>query len=171
MNKPNRIILAGGTGFLGKILRRHLFAAGHEIVVLTRAPSKPGEVLWDGRTLGPWANDLEGSSALINLAGKSVNCRYNWRNRKLLMDSRIESTKVLGEAISRCAAPPRVWLNASTATIYKHSLTQNRDETSTDFSPTAEAKDAFSVSIAENWEKTFSAAQTPQTRKIALRTS
>ena len=171
MNQLNRIILAGGTGFLGKILRRHFSAAGHEMVVLTRSPSSSGEVQWDGRTLGPWTRELEGALALINLAGKSVNCRYNELNRKLIMGSRVESTRVLGEAVARCANPPRIWLNSSTATIYKHSLDRDRDEASTEFDATPEARDAFSVSVARNWEDTFFQARAPQTRKIALRTS
>src|SRR5438309_3479295 len=112
MNSRNRIILAGGTGFLGKILRHHLAAAGFDIVLLTRKPSAPHETHWDGRTLGPWAAQLEGTLALINLAGRSVNCRYNERNRKLIMDSRVESTRVLGEAVVQSANPPLVWLNS-----------------------------------------------------------
>ena len=170
-NHKGRIVLAAGTGFLGKLLRRHLTDQGYEIIILTRSPSNPGEIKWDGRTIGPWAAELEDALALINLAGKSVNCRYNERNRKLIMDSRVESTRVLGEAIGHCHQPPPLWLNASTATIYKHSVTQETDEDSTDFSATPQARDAFSVSVAQNWEKTFYAASTPNTRKVALRIS
>jgi uncharacterized protein len=171
MNKPDRIILAGGTGFLGKLLRNHFSAAGKEIIVFTRTPSGPNETYWDGRSLGPWSAQLEGSLALINLAGKSVNCRYNTRNRKLIMDSRVESTRVLGEAIARCKHPPSMWLNSSTATIYRHSIDREQHENSHDFSATRAAKDAFSVSVATAWEEAFAKAVTAKTRKVALRIS
>ena len=171
MSQRNRILLAGGTGFLGKILRRHFAESGLETVVLTRTPSVANEVHWDGRSLGSWAEQLEGALALINLAGKSVNCRYHARNRKLIIDSRVESTRVLGQAVAKCKSPPSLWLNSSTATIYRHSVDRDQDENSRDFAPTPEAKDAFSVSVATAWEDAFAAAAAPQTRKIALRTS
>ena len=169
--RTGRIVLAGGSGFLGKILRRSLSAAGNDVVTLTRTPRSSHEILWDGETLGKWVSQLEGALAVINLAGKSVNCRYTARNRKLIMDSRINSTRILGEAISKCARPPVVWLNSSTATIYKHSLDRVMDEGCTDFRSTAEARDAFSVSVAQAWEKVLSDARTPQTRKTAMRTA
>src|ERR1051326_348097 len=170
--KAERIILAGGSGFLGKLLSRYFSEQGYEIVVLTRrraegkGPIK--EVAWDGQTLGPWADHLNGARALINLAGRTVNCRYNARNRREIMDSRVNSTRVLGDAIARCTSPPAVWLNSSTATIYKHSLDRPMHETG-QISATPEAKDAFSVEVAQEWEKVFEAAQTAATRKVALR--
>jgi uncharacterized protein (TIGR01777 family) len=165
-----RVILAGGSGFLGKVLSKYLTERGHEVIVLTRrpTPSAISEVLWDGQTLGPWAKQLNGTFAVINLAGRSVNCRYNERNRRLILDSRVDSTRVLGEAISRCTKPPTVWLNSSTATIYKHLLDRAIDERG-EIEATPEAKDAFSVEVAQAWERTFEAAQTPATRKVALR--
>src|SRR5437867_2106288 len=116
MNKP-RLILAGGTGFLGQALATRFGRSGWEIIVLTRTP-KPRtdgvrEVAWDGANLGAWANDLEGATAVINLSGRSVDCRYTARNRRVLVDSRVLPTKVIGQAIARCAQPPGVWLNAS----------------------------------------------------------
>jgi uncharacterized protein (TIGR01777 family) len=171
MNQFNRIVLAGGTGFLGKLLYGYFSTAGCDVLVLTRSPRAGYEVPWDGRSLGPWAAQLEGAGVLLNLAGKSVNCRYNERNRKLIMDSRVESTRVLGEAVAKCKNPPAVWLNASTATIYRHSLDRDQDENSRDFSPTAEVKDAFSVSVTAAWEEAFAAAVAPKTRKVALRIS
>src|SRR5690349_9902774 len=118
-----RIVIAGGSGFLGQVLAKWFVAKGDDVVVLTRSPHdrKDGikEVRWDGRTKGEWVKCLDGAQVLINLAGKSVNCRYHERNRRELMDSRIQSTHVLGEAVAHCAQPPAVWLNASTATIYK----------------------------------------------------
>ena len=169
-----RVVLAGGSGFLGQLLAAYLQPRGWEPVVLTRHPSPRAvfeELPWDARTVGDWAQSLEGAEAVINLAGRSVNCRYNPENRRLIMDSRVESTRVIGEAIARCTHPPRVWLNASTATLYKHSLDRANDETSTDFSSTAEAKDDFSVAVGLAWEKAFYEAVMPDTRRAALRTT
>jgi uncharacterized protein len=167
-----RVILAGGSGFLGKVLSKYLTERGYEVIVLTRhpAPSARNEVLWDGQTLGPWAEQLNGTLAVINLAGRSVNCRYNEHNRRLILGSRVDSTRVLGEAIARCAKPPTVWLSSSTATIYKHSLDRAMDERG-EIEATPEAKDAFSVEVAQEWERVFDTAPTPATRKVALRTA
>jgi uncharacterized protein (TIGR01777 family) len=168
-----RIILAGGSGFLGKLLSRYLTERGYEVIVLTRQPSQGAsikEVHWDARTLGPWAEHLNGALAVINLAGRSVNCRYNEQNKRAILDSRVQSTRILGEAIAGCAKPPVVWLNSSTATIYKHSLDRAMDERA-EMGATPEAKDAFSVEVARKWEQAFEAAPTPSTRKVALRTS
>src|SRR5690349_21795621 len=116
-----RIILAGGSGFLGRVLSHYLTQHSYEVIVLTRGPaqgtSEIREVHWDGRTLGAWTVHLTGAFAVINLAGRSVNCRYTEQNKRAILDSRVDSTRVLGEAISRCSKPPTVWLNSSTATI------------------------------------------------------
>jgi uncharacterized protein (TIGR01777 family) len=171
-----KLIIAGGSGFLGQPLARYFEARGWEVCVLTRQPrperasASCRDRFWDGRTLGDWMQELDGATALVNLAGRSVDCRYHARNRKLMMDSRVESTRVLGEAIARCAHPPRVWLNSSTATIYKHSLDKPWDETGP-VGATPEAKDAFSIEVAQAWERTFDAARVPGTRKVAMRTA
>ncbi|HTH46452.1 MAG TPA: TIGR01777 family oxidoreductase [Candidatus Limnocylindria bacterium] len=168
-----RIILAGGSGFLGQLLARRFMAQGDDVVVLTRQPQDgraAREVAWDGATFGPWAAELEGAAVVINLAGRSVDCRYHARNRRLIWDSRVNSTRVLGEAIARCVQPPRVWLNSSTATIYRHSLDRPMDEAG-EIGATPEAKDAFSVEVARAWERAFDEAPTPATRKVALRTA
>jgi hypothetical protein len=171
--KP-RLVIAGGSGFLGGALAEHFAARGWEIIVLTRQPRQNNgavrDVGWDGETLGEWARELEGARALVNLAGVSVNCRYHARNRKLILDSRINSTRVLGEALAGCANPPEVWLNSSTATIYKHTHGPAWDETG-EIGGTPEAKDGFSVEVAVAWERTFSAAPTPKTRKLNLRSA
>ncbi len=164
-----KIVLAGGSGCLGRLLQRHFAAQGVEVVVLTRTP-QAGEVGWDGERLGPWTAQLEGAQAVVNLAGRSVDCRYHARNRRIIMDSRIRSTRVLGEAIARCQRPPRVWLNSSTATIYRHTYGPAWDE-SGETGACAEAKDAFSVEVATAWEREFAQASTPCTRKVALRTA
>lgn len=128
----SRIILAGGNGFLGGALARYFAAKGMEIVILTRNPKPRAdstrEVGWDGVSVGAWAGELEGAKALINLAGVSVNCRYHARNCRRLLDSRLESTRALGEAVARCVQPPPVWLNSSTATIYRHNFGRAWDE-------------------------------------------
>lgn len=171
----NKIILAGGSGFLGGELAKHFTGLGWNVVILTRAPkSRPDqirEVAWDTQSLGDWARELEGAAAVVNLTGRSVDCRYNAKNRREIMDSRVNSTRVVGEAIARCKTPPRVWLNSSTATVYQHTFGTPHDESSQDMDSAVYAKDAFSVEVAQAWERTLNEAQTPQTRKIALRTS
>lgn len=167
-----RIILAGGSGLLGQLLARRFRARGDDVIVLTRHPQSARgarEMAWDGATIGPWASEVEGAAAVINLAGRSVDCRYHARNRRLIWDSRVNSTRVLGDVIARCVAPPPVWLNASTATIYKHSLDRPMDEATGQIGATPEAKDEFSVAVAQAWEQTLDAAITPATRKVALR--
>jgi uncharacterized protein (TIGR01777 family) len=170
----SRIILAGGNGFLGSLLRDHFCALGWEVVLLTRRPlhrtDGAREVLWDGETLGPWAEELDGATAVVNLCGKTVNCRYTPSNRRLLIDSRVKPTRVLGAAIARCSKPPLVWLNASSATLYKHTFGPAHDETG-ETGPTHEAKDAFSIEIIRQWEDAFFEQPTPHTRKVALRTA
>src|SRR5207245_8535970 len=121
--------------------------------------------------LAEWTRDLDGARALITLSGRSVNCRYNARNRRDILESRVETTWILGEAIARSVSPPPVWLNASTATIYKHTFDRLMDEATGEISPTREAKDAFSIDVARAWEQTLSEARTPATRKVAMRTA
>jgi uncharacterized protein (TIGR01777 family) len=170
----SKILLAGGSGFLGSALADYFAAPGVEVVILTRSPkSRTGlirEVAWDGATPGEWTGELEGARALINLAGVSVNCRYHARNRRRLLDSRLETTRVLGQALARCANPPPVWLNSSTATIYTHTYGAPWDETG-EIGGCREAKDIFSVRLAMEWERVFDEAPTPLTRKVALRSA
>jgi uncharacterized protein len=169
-----RIIIAGGSGFLGGVLAKHFRNTGCEVVILTRTPkcgaNEVRAVMWDGETLGDWTRELEGAGAVINLAGRSVNCRYHERNKQLILNSRLNSTRVLGEAIARCKVPPPVWLNSSTATIFKHNFRTAWDE-SGEIGGTPEARDEFSVEVATAWERAFNEAQTPKTRKVALRSA
>lgn len=169
-----RIILAGGSGFLGGVLARALSGADTEVVVLTRFPrsSSPGfrDVAWDGESPGLWEKELEGATAVVNLAGVSVDCRYHAENRRRILDSRLKPTCAIGRAIASCARPPAVWLNASTATIYRHTLGAPWDERG-ELGSCPEAKDSFSVHVAMEWERVFNEAITPQTRKVALRTT
>jgi NAD dependent epimerase/dehydratase family enzyme len=160
-----RIIIPGGAGQVGNVLARAMQADGHEVVVLSRSAggrSTPWRVVaWDGRSLGDWAKELDGADVLINLAGRSVNCRYHATNRKLIMDSRIESTRVLGEALAACARPPRVWLQASTATIYAHRYDAANDELTGilgGHEPDAPDTWNFSIDVATAWERAASEA-------------
>src|SRR5687768_6218037 len=163
-----RIVLAGGSGFLGRALAEYFVARGCEVVILTRAPGGEKEgiraVRWDARTPGPWASELESADAVVNLTGRSVDCRYNAKNRREIMESRVDSTQLIGRVISRCQCPPRVWANASTATLYKHVFDQAWDE-SGEIGATAEAKDQFSIKVARAWENAMEQIETSRTRK------
>ncbi|MEO6182246.1 MAG: TIGR01777 family oxidoreductase [Verrucomicrobiota bacterium] len=170
-----RIILAGGSGFLGGALAKHFSALDWEVVILTRTPKSRSdsvrEVEWDARTLGDWVREVDGAAAVVNLTGRSVDCRYNAKNRREIMESRVNSTRIVGEAIARCASPPHVWLNSSTATVYKHTFGEPHDESSREMDSAKDAKDEFSVEVAQAWERALNEAVTPRTRKVALRTS
>ena len=167
-----RIIIAGGSGFLGNALAKTFLAQRCEVVVLTRSPRERAdgakEIAWDAKSIGDWAKCLDGAEAVINLAGKSVDCRYTEANRQTIIASRVDSTRVIGEAIARCQTPPRVWLNSSSATIYKHTFTTPMDEAG-ETGATPEANDAFSIEVIRQWERALDGAHTPATRKIALR--
>lgn len=158
-----KIIIAGGTGFLGKALENHF--KNHEVWILTRNPKHSNEILWDAKTLGNWTDSLEKADVLINMTGKSVDCRYNDKNRAEILRSRIDSTNVLQKAIDNCKNPPKTWLNSSSATIYIHAETQLMTEAS------GITGDDFSMNICKSWEKAFFATPSPQTRKVALRTA
>ncbi len=173
-----KIVMPGGTGQVGMVLERAFSAAGHEVVVLSRgAGSGPGAsraVAWDARTLGPWAAELDGADAVVNLAGRTVNARYGARVRREIMNSRVDSTRVLGEAIARAARPPRVWLQSSTATIYAHGFDRAHDEDTGVLGgdePHAPAMWRFSIDVAKAWERACTDAPTPDTRKVLLRSA
>jgi uncharacterized protein len=162
-----KVVIAGGTGFLGKYLAERYAKEGVEVVIIARS-SRSDErniryVKWDGITLDDWAKELEGAEVLINLAGRTVNCRYTEKNMREIFDSRTGSTKVLGEAIEACTQPPKLWVNSSTATIYRHAEDRPMDEL------TGELGKGFSVEVAQTWEKAFFSCNTPKTRKVALR--
>lgn len=160
-----KIIIAAGTGFLGKNLEQYFTAKGHQVYILTRNPNRKNEFHWDARTLGEWKNLMENADVLINLAGKSVDCRYTPKNRQEIYDSRINSTKVLQQAVDQCRSKPKVWMNASSATIYIHSETHlNTEENGI-------IGDDFSMNICKSWEQEFFKTTTENVRKVALRTS
>ncbi|MCX5064130.1 TIGR01777 family oxidoreductase [Streptomyces sp. NBC_00201] len=169
-----KVVLPGGTGQVGAVLDRALTAAGHEVVVLTRSPKREREIAWDGETIGPWAEAIDGCDVVINLAGRSVSCRYTDENLRDMMDSRVNSARVVGEAIAAAVRPPRVWLQMSTATIYAHRFDAANDEaTGVIGGSEAGVPDywAYSVEIAKNWERAQAQAPTPGTRKVALRSA
>lgn len=155
-----KVVLAGGTGFIGEYFEKKFTGLGYEVKIISR---KPQYISWDNRSQIREA--LEGAELLINLAGKSVNCRYNEKNKNEIMNSRIETTNTLGETIRACENPPEVWMNFSTATIYRHAedrpMTEENGEIGT----------GFSVDVATNWEKTFFDFDLTKTRQVALRTA
>lgn len=169
-----KVVIPGGTGQVGNVLNRALTAAGHEVVVLTRRPQHEREVLWDGRSLGPWTEEIDGCDIVVNLAGRSVSCRYTPENLQAMMDSRVESARVVGQAIAAATRPPRLWLQMSTATIYTHRFDAPNDEATGMIGgaePGVPDYWAYSVEIAKNWEREQERADTPRTRKVALRSA
>jgi uncharacterized protein len=123
-----KIVIPGGTGQVGAVLDRAFSAAGHDVVVLSRRPAGARQVRWDGETLGAWAAEIDGCDVVVNLAGRSVSCRYTAENLRAMMDSRVRSARVVGQAVAAAARPPRVWLQMSTATIYSHRFDAGQDE-------------------------------------------
>lgn len=159
---------------MGTVLNRALTAAGHEVTVLTRRPTRAREIGWDGETLGAWTEAVDGSDVVINLAGRSVSCRYTPANLRAMMDSRVDSARVVGEAVAGAARPPRLWLQMSTATVYAHRFDAPNDEATGVIGGTEPGVPdywAYSVEIAKAWEAAQEQATTPATRKVALRTA
>ncbi|HZI79388.1 MAG TPA: TIGR01777 family oxidoreductase [Vicinamibacterales bacterium] len=171
-----KIVIPGGSGQVGTVLARAFARDGHEVVVLSRRPrAEPWRtVAWDGVTVGGWAQELDGADAVINLAGRSVNCRYTAANRRAILDSRVRSTRAVGEAIAGSTRPPRVWLQASTATIYAHRYDAANDECSGTIGgdePGAPETWRFSIDVARAWEDALRAAMVPSTRRVLLRSA
>jgi uncharacterized protein (TIGR01777 family) len=184
-----KIVIPGGSGQVGTVLARAFHRAGHEVTILSRKRDPEGRTLngreisrlppwkvlhWDAVSLGPWTSALEGADAVINLAGRSVNCRYNAKNRREIMESRVDSTRLVGAAMARAAEPPRVWLQASTATIYAHRYGAPNDERTGIIGGTEQgAPDTwrFSIEVAQAWERAVDESVTPATRKVKLRSA
>jgi len=171
-----KIVIPGGSGQVGTVLARSFHQDGHDVVVLSRRPaSEPWRTIpWDGETLGDWVAEFEGADAIINLAGQSVNCRYNDRNRRVIKDSRVKSTRVVGDAIAQAWKPPCVWLQASTATIYAHRFDAANDEANgiiDGSEPNAPDTWRFSIDVATSWERALKESPTPQTRRVAMRSA
>ncbi|HLZ87425.1 MAG TPA: TIGR01777 family oxidoreductase [Puia sp.] len=179
--KNKKIVIAGGTGFIGQALAAR-WAKDNQVVILSRQSasatnnSYSHRLLtaadgynitywhWDGRFVEKhWADELEGCDLVLNLAGRSVNCRYTERNKQEISDSRADATRVIGQAIRETVVPPKLWVNGGSATIYRHAQDRPQDEY------TGEIEDDFSVRVCKRWERTFEEQRTPFTRKIALR--
>jgi hypothetical protein len=172
-----KIVIPGGTGQVGTLLARSFQTEGHEVIVLSRHPGSgtPWRVVpWDGRTVGAWAAEVDGSDVVINLAGRSVNCRYGEKNRREILDSRLDSTHAVGQAIAGALRPPRVWLQMSTATIYAHRYDAPNDEVTGVLGgsePGLPDTWRFSIDVATGWERAAEEVETPRTRKVLLRTA
>ncbi len=153
-----KVVLAGGTGFIGRYFEEKFWNLGYEVIIISR---KPHHISWQDS--GGIVKALEDSELLINLAGKSVDCRYNAKNKDEILRSRMETTEILGKAILNCHNPPSLWINSSTATIYRHAedrpMTEEKGEIGT----------GFSVDVAKEWERSFFAFELPKTRQAALR--
>ena len=171
-----KFILPGGSGQVGTFLSRELLRMGHEVVVLSRrAMEADWKVLrWDAETLGAWVEEFEGADVVLNLAGRSVNCRYGSRNRQEIKESRVRTTRLVGEAIRAASTPPRVWMQSSTATIYAHRFDEANDEFSGIIGGSEEdAPDTwkFSIDVAKSWERAVEEIETPRTRKVLMRSA
>lgn len=165
--KYNKIVLAGGNGYLGKVLAEYYKPLAQNVIILSRKAAADHEncktIVWDGRTEGDWADNLNDADLLINLCGKNVNCRYTEKNKAEIINSRIIPTKLLGAAVEDLETPPKLWINVTSATIYRHAEDQPQDE------DTGEIGYGFSIDVCRKWEDTFLEINTQRTRKVALR--
>jgi uncharacterized protein (TIGR01777 family) len=171
-----KIVIPGGSGQVGTLLARAFVADGHDVVVLSRSPEKaPRRIaVWDGKSVGDWKKEIDGADVVINLAGRSVNCRYNAENRRLIKESRVMSTRAVGQAIAEATCPPKLWLQASTATIYAHRYDAPNDEALGLLGGSeANAPDTwkFSLNVAHAWEQAANEFELPRTRQVLLRSA
>jgi len=171
-----KIVMPGGTGQIGRVLARAFHQDGHDVAVFSRRPAHlPWRVVtWDGRTEGGWTREIDGADVVINLTGKSVNCRYTAANKEEILRSRVDATRIVGATIAAAHRPPALWMNASAATIYTHRFDGNNDEHCGALGgPNTGMPDAwlFSIDVIRAWEAEFNAAKVPGTRKVTLRTS
>ena len=167
--KYQKIILAGGNGYVGTVLANHYRNLAKQVIILARSPKDQDgnikTIVWDGKTQGDWIKEWPGADMLINLCGKNVNCRYTEKNKAAIISSRVMPTQVLGEVIAVLKNPPALWINVASATIYRHAEDRPQDE------ETGEIGTGFSIDVCKKWEETFFNINTPKTRKITLRMS
>lgn len=167
MKSNKKIILAGGTGFLGQAFQKHFSERGDDVIVFTRGSNrstgKTKFIHWDGRSGGTWQQELEGADVLINLTGKNVNCRYTEKNKTEIIASRVDSTKILGETILKLKRAPELWINLASATIYPHSEKTPMTEADTEF------ENDFSAQVCKRWENSFYSFDLSATRRVCLR--
>lgn len=171
-----KVVIPGGSGQVGTILARTFTGDGHDVVVLSRKvePADWAVVYWDGETFDTWTHEIDGADVVINLAGRNVNCRYTTENRREIMDSRVKSTKVVGDAIAAASCPPKLWLQSSTATIYAHRFDEPNDDATGIIGgdePGVPDTWNFSISVAKAWEQATNEAVTPNTRKVLMRSA
>ncbi|HLO99326.1 MAG TPA: NAD-dependent epimerase/dehydratase family protein, partial [Fimbriimonas sp.] len=165
-----KILIFGGSGHIGSALKAYFQAKGDQVLIIGR---RKADLIWDGKNLGDWAKEVDGSDVVINLNGKSVNCRMTDENFKLIMDTRVDSTRVVGQAIQQAQNPPKIWLNASTSTFYKHRFDAPNDDVDglLEDDNTLPKVWRQSLEVAQAWEDELNAAETPHTRKVAMRIS
>ncbi len=173
---PSKVVIAGGSGFLGAMLAHRFHETGIEVVVLSRHPTfQPWRVVeWDGHSIGAWAGEIDGADVVVNLAGRNVNCRYSRTNREEILRSRVDSARAIRKAIAVAAKPPRLWLQMSTATIYSNRTDIAHDEFAGvigDAAGSAPESWRFSIDVATQWEAAVSSAAAPRTRRVILRTA
>jgi len=165
--KYRKIVLAGGNGYLGTVLAKHFRPLADQVIILARKPQPTtGNIktlVWDGQTTGDWTTSLQDADLLVNLCGKNVNCRYTKKNKKEIFDSRLIPTRLLSKVINSLTNPPKLWINITSATIYRHAEDRPQDEL------TGEIGDGFSIEVCKAWEASFFENETPKTRKVALR--
>jgi hypothetical protein len=159
------ILIAGGSGFLGSELTKFFTDRDHLVKILTRNPHNKNQLKWDGKTKGDWVKEIDRADVIINMAGKSVDCRYTDRNKSEILDSRIDSTSILNEAVSKASKKPFLWINSSSATTYIHSeitlMTEKDGVIGND----------FSMNVCKKWEEEFFSKEIEGVRKVATRTS
>jgi len=163
---PSRLVIAGGSGFIGAALATYFRQKGQDVVVLTRKARARDdgvrEVAWNGRSFGPWARELDGAAAVINLTGKSINCRHTDKNRREIIASRVVSVRAIADAVSASAKHVPVWIQAGAVGIYGNAGDALCDENA------AHGND-FVADVCEQWEAAFRAALAPETRRVVLR--
>ena len=169
MSLKPRVVVAGGTGFLGEGLVPELVAGGYDVVVLTRGPGRDAgdgvrHLNWDARTVGPWAGELDGADAVINLVGRSVDCRKTEANRREILESRVESVRALAAACARCGRPPATWVQTATAHIYGDTAAEILDESS-------RIGAGFAPRVGTAWEQALEESRLPGCRRVVLRIS
>jgi len=167
MKPYKKIVLAGGNGYLGTVLANYYKDKANEVVILARKQAKTVDnvrtVVWDGKAENGWTVQLAGADMLINLCGKNVNCRYTEKNKAEIITSRVLPTELLGHAIHKMSNPPKLWINVTSATIYRYAEDRPQDE------ETGEIGYGFSIDVCKIWEEVFLKSETPHTRKVALR--
>ncbi|WP_207534379.1 TIGR01777 family oxidoreductase [Desertivirga arenae] len=163
----NKIVLAGGNGYLGGVLAHYFKSLAEEVIILSRRPKPAVEnirtIVWDAKTEGEWIENLKGAELLVNLCGKNVNCRYTSENRSAIYSSRLGPTGLLRKVVSELSDPPKLWVNVTSATIYRHAEDAPQTERA------GELGYGFSVDVCQKWEEVFFGTNTPETRKVALR--